>query len=79
MEQRSSGPQALDALLELFGNLFAQIEELVTLLQLKGVITEDDWDTVMSGRFASMTTFDEWARRHLEPEDNEALDVFFGN
>jgi hypothetical protein len=79
MEQRASGPQARDALLELFGSLIAQIEELVALLQLKEVISAEDWDTAMSGRFASMSTFGEWARRHLDPEDNEALDTFFGS
>jgi hypothetical protein len=79
MEQRVSGPKARDALLELFGSLMAKQEELVAVLTRNGVISEEDWDAAMSGRFASMTNFGEWARRHLEPEDNEALDAFFGN
>ena len=78
MEQRASGPQARDALLELVGSLSAKIEELVALLQLKEVISVEDWDTAMSGRFASMTTFGQWARQHLDPKDNEAIDAFFG-
>jgi hypothetical protein len=74
----TAGPATRDALLSLFGTLIAQIEELIALLQANGVISAEDWDTAMHGRFASMANFDEWARRHLDPEDNAALDAFFG-
>jgi hypothetical protein len=78
--KRTPGERARDALLDLLGTHQIKLDELIRLLTTKGVIPMAEWDGVMTMRLVEEPwSTQEIARRCMEPEDAEAIDLFFGS
>lgn len=74
---RSKGKEALAALLTLCGQNTYDHDALTRLLVRKGVITTQELDAAMEAIYTKGVPPSEWARRCINPEDNDALDAFF--
>lgn len=75
-----AGQTALGALLTLSGQNTFDLEALVDLLISKEIITAEELDRVTQAQYGDKhpgVTPAEWARRHIDQEDAEALDAFF--
>lgn len=77
-ERETAGKSALDALLTLCGQNTLDVDALTRLLVRKGIITANELDAAMQEAHLDRgVTAAKWARRCINPEDNEALDAFF--
>ncbi len=76
-EGKSKGRLALDTLLTLCGQNTYDREALTKLLIQKDIITEDELDAAMQEAYERNISPAEWARRSINPGDNEALNAFF--
>jgi hypothetical protein len=66
-------------LLNVAGEALTTLDIVVELLIEKGVFTEHEYSHALEARYAIRDGDDvEKARGHMNPEDSEALDRFFG-
>ena len=75
--QGSRAKIALQALLTLCGQNTYANDALTKLLIRKGIITGKELDDSMQMTYDKGIAPAEWARRCINPEDNDALDTFF--
>jgi hypothetical protein len=75
-----TGQRSLEALLTLSGQNTFNLEALVDLLISKEIITAEELDAQTEAQYLDKhpsVTPAEWARRHIDREDGEALNTFF--
>jgi hypothetical protein len=74
---KTNGERTKDALLTVVGETQLAVDGLAKLLIAKGVITEDEWDQAQDDNEGMGISPAEWSLRGLDPEDGDALNVFF--
>jgi hypothetical protein len=73
----NAGFDAKNVLLTILGEHYIQIDELVQMLVRKGVMTEQEWDDVMTARLSDEKRPPSWWVAQF-PADRAAVDEFFG-